>query len=116
MTCAGSTVRAPGTSTPTDTRSPARTATVPALTTVASTLCAPLDSSREKVECASRRANARPWAAGWRERAKRWREALPASAGLVVGRVRATASRWGSIQTSAVPIPTPCSSFVPSGR
>lgn len=87
--------------------------TVPALTTVASTLWAP-ESSSEVVEWASRSANALPWAAGWSESAKMCRDGLPASAGWVVGRVSATASLAGSSGISLTAMDTGCWSLAPS--
>ncbi|MDQ0913723.1 hypothetical protein QFZ22_009795 [Streptomyces canus] len=83
---AGSTVRAPGTVTCTDTSSPARTAAVPALTTVASTLWAPVDVRSEFVEWASRRISARPGATGWRESANTCSEVWFGSGAWVVGK------------------------------
>ena len=88
--------------------------TLPALMTVASTLWAP-EASVVGVECASRSATARPFAAGCSESAKTCREGLPGWAGLVTGRVRATASREGSIASSALATTTWWGSRTPPG-
>ncbi|MEJ8668091.1 hypothetical protein WKI71_04480 [Streptomyces sp. MS1.AVA.1] len=108
-------MRAPGTSTRTVTPSAASTGSVPALTSVVSTLWAPPGSSSEAVERAGRSVRALPWAAGWTVSANTWREALFGSGRCVTGSVTATASRLASHHTSADPMPTRCSSFVPSG-
>lgn len=88
---------------------------MPALTTVASTLWAPVDGRSEFVERTSRRTRARPRATGWRESANTCSEVWLGSGAAVTGKVMAIASRWGSTHTSEVPMPTLCSSFAPSG-